>query len=168
MNQEPAGQIIMMTLTMLFPQPENRNVSFPGKSAFKPWTLSSCFLAVDLFRKKSWPPQVYLQKLCLWDSLPLLSFQINLSCSSGVFSWFLVFSLCLGVLRLAILICPLESKKYLRKGFFFFCFLLFVIVVFYSHSKNTKGMFSSFLEMKLIFSALNIWDYGQAFCNSGV
>lgn len=47
------------------------------------------------------------------------------------------------------------KQKYLRKGFFSFV-LFFVIVVFYSHSKNTKGMFFSFLEMKLIFSALNI------------
>lgn len=114
-------------------------------------------------QERSWPPKVYLQKLCL----PVLNFQINLSCSSGVFSWFLVFTLCLGVLRLAFLIHPLESKKYLRKGFFSFV-SFFVIVVFYSHSKNTKVIFSSSLDMKLIFSALNIWDYGQAFCSSGV
>lgn len=60
---------------------------------------------------------------------------------------------CFGVLRLTTVIYPLESKR-LEK-----------VIISKNHSKDA---FFFFLEIKSIFSALIIWDYGQVVLSSGM
>lgn len=70
---------------MLFPQPENRNVSFPGKSTFKLWTLWSCLFTVDLFRKDHDLPKLICKNFVFRILFPFWIFKLT-SSAAQVFS----------------------------------------------------------------------------------